>query len=76
MQIAGAPFGTTNGLRHLCTLDVTGNDRVTNKGIVALQKCEMLETLRCAWCKKIDDSSISQVSFPHVFKMQRLVFLA
>ena len=39
--IAGSPFGETQGLPQLRTLDVTGCNQVTDKGLRMLQKCHV-----------------------------------
>jgi hypothetical protein len=39
--IAGSPFGETQGLLHLRTLDVTGCNQITDKGLRMLQKCHV-----------------------------------
>jgi hypothetical protein len=38
-QIAGSPYGETQGLRFLKTLDISGCNQVTDAGLQMLQKC-------------------------------------
>jgi len=71
LQIAGAPYGTTSGLKHLVTLDVAGNDRITDKGVSALVRCEKLQTLRFGYCLRISDVCFS-VLLPRVRNLRVL----
>mmetsp|Transcript_29032 Transcript_29032/g.40092 ORF Transcript_29032/g.40092 Transcript_29032/m.40092 type:complete len:392 (+) Transcript_29032:105-1280(+) len=60
-QIGGAPFGTTQGLQYLESLDLTDCEKVSDGGIYPLTKCRKLSTLRLAYCKRITDAGMSRV---------------
>eukprot|EP00240_Pyramimonas_obovata_P001540 CAMPEP_0118933424 /NCGR_PEP_ID=MMETSP1169-20130426/11979_1 /TAXON_ID=36882 /ORGANISM="Pyramimonas obovata, Strain CCMP722" /LENGTH=480 /DNA_ID=CAMNT_0006876181 /DNA_START=26 /DNA_END=1468 /DNA_ORIENTATION=+ len=56
---AGAPFASGPGLRRLVTLDLAHNQRISDKGLNALQTCSNLQTLRIPYCTRITDGCLT-----------------
>mmetsp|Transcript_13156 Transcript_13156/g.15954 ORF Transcript_13156/g.15954 Transcript_13156/m.15954 type:complete len:371 (-) Transcript_13156:52-1164(-) len=67
MREVGGIEGRTVGLRYLKTLDITGCEKLTDKGIRGLYRCRAIQSLKMAYLtSKVTDESMTQlmVSMP------------